>query len=144
MTLNLPALARSIWKPWLAVVFFALLAGWSTYRDSPQGLLRFTGDSPCPTVEHSFTHLMVLLFFVAAAVALVVAASAYIASELRLMASARDSLRQVALAAVALSLLLGVTTVIKWPLEALLPLKNVAACATPPANPTGANKATGH
>ncbi len=108
------------------------------YRDSPQGLMSFTGESPCPTVQHSFTHLMMLLWMVAALVALVVAASAYIASELGLFASARGALHHTAVASVALSLLLGLTMVAKWPLEAMLPLKAVAACATPPVNPTGA------
>jgi hypothetical protein len=114
-------------KTLIATVVFALLAGWSVHRDSPQGMLRDT-DAGCLSVSHAFTSVYLAVLGVAGGMALVIAISAFIASELGLFASRRAGLRSLAMSCVVFAFGLLVFSALRWPIESTLPLE------PPPAN----------
>ncbi len=114
-------------KTLLATVAFALLAGWSVHRDSPQGMLRETAEG-CLSVSHAFSALYLAVLGVAGGMAVVVAITAFIASELRLFAPRRAGLRSLAMSSVVFALGLAVLSLLRWPIESSMPLQ------PPPAN----------
>ncbi len=108
---------------------FALLAGWSVYRGSPQGLLRGLGTDPCPDVSHSFSAVYIAILGVAAGVAIAVAAAVLIASRLRLFGSAESSLRGLVMTCVWVAAGLAVAMLFKFPVEWAFPLQPGINCA---------------
>jgi hypothetical protein len=116
-----------ILKALIPTVAFALLAGWSVHRDSPQGMLRDT-DAGCLSITHAFTSVYLAVLGVAGGMAVVVAISAFIASELGLFATRRAGLRSLAMSSLVFALGLLVFSLLRWPIESSLPLQ------PPPAN----------
>lgn len=106
---------------------FALLAGWSVHRDSPQGLLRQTAEG-CLAVSHGFTQLYLVVLGVAGGMGVVVAMSAYIGSELGLFGPRRAGLRALALSCLMFAVGAGLLALLSVPITNALPLQ------TPPAN----------
>jgi hypothetical protein len=116
-----------ILKALIPTVAFALLAGWSVHRDSPQGMLRDT-DAGCLSITHAFTSVYLAVLGVAGGMAVVIAISAFIASELGLFATRRTRLRSLAMSSLVFALGLLVFSLLRWPIESSLPLQ------PPPAN----------
>jgi hypothetical protein len=120
----------SVLKALIPTVVFALLAGWSVHRDSPQGMLRDT-DAGCLSVSHGFTSVYLAVLGVAGGMALVIAISAFIASELGIFATRRMGLRSLATSCVVFALGLAVFSLLRWPIESTLPLEPPPAGACP-------------
>ena len=120
----------AILKALIPTVLFALLAGWSVHRDSPQGMLRDT-DAGCLSVSHGFTSVYLAVLGVAGGLALAIGISAFIASELGLFSSRRAGLRSLAMSCVTFALGLVVFALLRWPIESALPLEPppARACA---------------
>lgn len=119
-----------LFKALIPTVAFALLAGWSVHRDSPQGMLRDT-DAGCLSVSHGFTSVYLAVLGVVGGMAVAIAISALIASELGLFASRRAGLRSAARSCVVFALGLAAFSLLRWPIESALPLEPppAGACA---------------
>jgi hypothetical protein len=123
------ALNRALLLKWaLGTVIFALLAGWSGYRDNPEGLLTITANSPCPPMNHSFTGLFWAVLGVAGGLGLALAVTAFIASELRMLGDNKTTLRNVAANCVAYAVAMAVLALLAFPIEAAVPLKPKPGC----------------
>jgi hypothetical protein len=109
-------------KPLLIIIAIAMLAGWSVHRDSPQGLLRETLEG-CLSISHGFTSIYLAILGVAAGMAVVVALSAVIGSELGIFASRRAGLRGLARSSGVFAAGLAVAALLYWPIENTLPLE---------------------
>jgi hypothetical protein len=117
---------------WLAAMLaFALLAGWSVHRDSPEGLLTYSVGQVCPAVSHGFSKVYGLMLLVAGCLALALAAASYVLAELGFMASGRDAMRSFAPSCLMFALGLGVFSVLMFPLEHYFPLSPRAPCVAP-------------
>jgi hypothetical protein len=116
----------------IATTLFALLAGWSVHRDSPQGLLRDTAEG-CLSVSHGFSSLYLAILGVAGGMAVVLAITAFIASELGLFESRRTGLRGFSRSCLIYALGLAVFSLMRFPIESALPLQAPPANACPPA-----------
>lgn len=112
----------------LPTVLFALLAGWSVHRDSPQGMLRATGADGCLTVSHGFSSLFLAVIGVAALVAVVIAIASFILGELSIFSARRDGMRRLSRGALIYTVGLAGAALLKFPIESMTPL------APPPAN----------
>ncbi len=121
--------ASSIVKTVGATVAFGLLAGWSVYRDSPQGLLRAPSADSCPAVTHSFTSVYMVILGVGAGLALTVAASIFIASLLGIFDRSQSNLKAISVTSVLLAVALAAAMLLKFPLERAFPLVPQPGCA---------------
>jgi hypothetical protein len=101
-------MARAVVKIAGGIVGFALLAGWSVQRDTPQGIaLRATGD-PCAPLAHGFAAMYSVVLGAATGVVVVVGLGMLIASNLGLLSQGHARLRElVKLCAVTVAVLLA-------------------------------------
>lgn len=122
------ALNRASLLKWgLGTLVFALLAGWSGYRDNPEGLMA-AANMACPPMNHSFTGLFWAVLGVAGGLGLALAVSAYIGSELRMLGDNKALLRNLAATCVAYSAAMAVLSLLAYPIEAAVPLKPKPEC----------------
>jgi uncharacterized membrane protein YbaN (DUF454 family) len=125
----MPSLLR-ILKPLIPTVAFALLAGWSVHKDSPQGVLRDMGQG-CLSVSHGFGSIYMTVLGVTGALVLAFAFAAFIASELRLFSTRRDALRSMAKSSLVFVVALAVASLLRFPIESSMPLQAPPANACP-------------
>jgi hypothetical protein len=122
------ALNRASLLKWaLGTLVFALLAGWSGYRDNPEGLI-VAANMACPPMSHSFTGLFWAVLGVAGGLGLALAVSAYIGSELRMLGDNKALLRNLAATCVAYAVAMAVLSLLAYPIEAAVPLKPKPGC----------------
>ncbi len=121
-----------ILKPLIPTVAFALLAGWSVHKDSPQGVLRDMGQG-CLSVSHGFGSIYMTVLAVIGALVLAFAFAAWIAAELRLLSPRRDALRAMSKSSLVFVLALAVFSLLRYPIESSLPLQAPPANACPKA-----------
>ena len=119
-----------ILKPLIPTVAFALLAGWSVHKDSPQGLLRDMGQG-CLAVSHAFGSIYVTVLGVVGALVVAFGVAAWIAAELGIFSSRRQGLRQMAISSLVFALGLAVFSLLRYPIESSLPLQPPPANACP-------------
>ncbi len=118
----------SVAKALVPTVAFALLAGWSVYRDSPQGMARATGGDACAPLMHSFTSVYLVILGVAAGLAVAVAATIHIASLLGIFDRSQRGLKDFSITCALLAAGLVVAMVLKFPLEMVFPSAARAGC----------------
>ncbi len=109
-------------KALMSTIAFALLAGWSLHRDSPQGMLRETAEG-CLSVTHGFVSLYVAVLGAAGGMGLVVAITAYLASELAIFAPRRTGLRLLARSCMLFTLGAALAALMAVPMRGMLPLE---------------------
>jgi hypothetical protein len=120
---------RSVVVTCASVIGFALLAGWSVHRDSPQGLaLGAAAAQPCGEMTHGFAAVYMALVGVGAGVGVVMALALLIVSQLGLFGRSRGSLSRMATTAGIIAVVLVLALAAKVPIERALPLQPVAGC----------------
>jgi hypothetical protein len=123
------ALNRASLLKWaLGTLVFALLAGWSGYRDNPEGLMTAVSYGTCPPMSHSFTGLFWAVLGVAGGLGLALAVTAVIASELRMLGDNKTMLRNLAATCTAYAVAMAVLALLAFPIEAAVPLKPKPGC----------------
>jgi hypothetical protein len=132
---------RSVVTTCASVVGFALLAGWSVHRDSPQGLAMGAAAQPCAEMTHGFSAVYMALVGVGAGLAVVVALALAIVSQLGLFGRSRDSLRQMAVTGGVVAAVLALALAGKVPIERAFALQPVPGCEAGAAAGTGATGA---
>jgi len=91
----------------IAIFAVAIYAGWSSYRNSPEGLLLYTPTVPCPAMQHSFSLVYVTCLVVASVIAALVAIVTLAASIMQRFSNAKGALRSASkLSALAVALFL--------------------------------------
>jgi hypothetical protein len=121
--------ARSVAVTCAGVIGFALLAGWSVHRDSPQGLaLGAAAAQPCGEMTHGFAAVYTALVGVGAGVGVVVSLALLIVSQLGLFGRSRGSLGRMATTAGIIAAVLVLALAAKVPIERALPLQPSAGC----------------
>jgi hypothetical protein len=124
------ALIRASWK---AIVFglgFALLAGWSVHRDSPQGLQLKAATVACEPMVHGWAFTFQVLLGVLAGVAVMLALVAVIGRQLRLLSATHEGLALLVRRCLAVALVWLAALLLGGPLlQATVPLVPPPGCA---------------
>ena len=133
---------RSVLTTCASVIGFALLAGWSVHRDSPQGLaMGAAAAQPCGPMTHGFSAVYMALVGVGAGLAVVVALALVIVSQLGLFGRSRDSLRRMAVTGGVVAAVLALALTAKLPIERAFALQPVPGCEAGAAAGAGATGA---
>lgn len=109
-------------------VGFALLAGWSMHRDSPQGMAPSSAAEPCAAMVHGFSLVYTVLVGVAIGMAVVVGLAFLIASQLGLFGRSSQALRSSAVTSAMVAITMVVALLGKFVIEAAFPLSPAPGC----------------